>query len=426
MVTTALFLSFAVFLVLTVPIGVALGLSAVVAVHLSPKMQYTHVCQTLVTAIDSFPLMAVPFFILAGEIMGRGGISRRLLNTARAFFGNFTGGLGMVTVAACMFFAAISGSGPATVAAIGSLMIPSMVAKSYSPEYSGAIVAAAGSIGVIIPPSIPMVVYSVAVGVSISSMFIAGVLPGLLIGLALIATNHVISRKNGYGGEKEIFTTGEKLRIVWEAKWSLLVPFIILGGIYGGVFTPTEAAAIAVIYGVVVGLFIYRDIKVSDLYDIFRQAGLTTATAMIIMGSAAIFGRILTMEQIPNKIATFIIALTESRLLILLMINFLLLIVGCFMETLAAILILAPILLPVAKLVGVDPIHFGIIMIVNLAIGFITPPLGVNLFVAGGIARISLERICRAIVAPLAVMIVVLMIITYVPSLSLWLPGLMR
>ncbi|MCC8189733.1 MAG: TRAP transporter large permease [Planctomycetes bacterium] len=423
MVTAALFLSFAVFLVLTVPIGVALGLASVVAVYLSPKMQFGHIPQTLVTAIDSFPLMAVPFFILAGEVMGRGGISKRLLHTARAYFGGFTGGLGMVTVAACMFFAAISGSGPATVAAIGSLMIPSMVERGYDRSYSGAIVAAAGSIGVIIPPSIPMVIYSVAVGASISSMFMAGILPGLLIGLALIAMNYTVSRAKGYGGERERFTLPQKLIITGNAFWSLLVPFIILGGIYGGVFTPTEAAAVAVLYGIFVGLVIYQDITVRDLYDIFRRAGLTTATAMIIMGSAAIFGRILTMEQIPTRVAQIITSLTDSKILILLMINGLLLIVGCFMETLAAILILAPILLPVVRLVGVDPVHFGIIMIVNLAIGFITPPLGVNLFVAAGIARLSLEEVCRSIIVPLAVMLVVLVLITYVPALSLAVPG---
>ena len=425
MVTTAIFASFAVFLVLTVPIGVSLGLASTVAVLCSTKMKFTHITQTMVTAIDSFPLMAVPFFILAGEIMGRGGISKRLLNTARAYFGSYTGGLGLVTVAACMFFAAISGSGPATVAAIGSLMIPSMVDKGYSKGYSGALVAASGSIGVIIPPSIPMVVYSVAVGTSISTMFMAGIIPGILIGIALIIMNYFISKKEGYGGEREHYTLREKLRITRDAIWSLLVPFIILGGIYGGVFTPTEAAAVAVIYGIIIGLFVYKDIKIRDLYDILRQAGLTTATAMIIMGTAAIFGRILTMEQVPNRVAAFITSMTDNWILVLMMINVLLLVVGCFMETLAAILILAPILLPVVKQVGVDPIHFGIIMIVNLAIGFITPPLGVNLFVAAGIAKISLESICRSIVKPLVAMLVVLMLITYFEELSLWVPSLL-
>lgn len=421
-----LFLSFAVFLILRVPIGAALGLASLTAIIFSPSMDISFLTQSLITAIDSFPMMAVPFFILAGEIMGRGGISKRLLSTARAFFGRYTGGLGFVTVAACMFFAAISGSGPATVAAIGGLMIPSMVDKGYSRSYSGGIVAAAGSIGVIIPPSIPMVIYSVAVGTSISAMFMAGIGPGLLVGIALITLNFFVSKKEGYVGDEEVLTVKEKLKIAWEAKWSLLVPIIILGGIYGGIFTPTEAAAVAVIYGIVVGLFIYRDIKLADLFDVFRQAGLTTATAMIITGSAAAFGRILTVEQVPVRIANFITSITDSKILVLLFINILLLIVGCFMETLAAIIILAPILLPVATAVGVDPIHFGIIMIVNLAIGFVTPPLGVNLFVACGIANIKLEQISKAIIKPLVVMIAVLLLITYVPQISMFLPSLMN
>jgi C4-dicarboxylate transporter DctM subunit len=409
-----------------VPIGVALGIASLAAIIASPTMDITFLVRSLVSASDSFPIMAVPFFILAGEIMSRGGISERLLDTARALFGNYTGGLGLVTVATCMFFAAISGSGPATVAAIGSLMIPSMTMKGYSKDYSSAIVASAGSIGVIIPPSIPMVVYSVAVGTSISSMFIAGILPGIFIGFGLIVLNYFISKKAGYVGDGQRYTIQEKLKIIWDAKWSLLVPLIILGGIYGGIFTPTEAAAVAVLYGLVVGVFVYRDIRVKELFDIFRRAGLTTVTATIILGAATALGRILTMEQVPVRLAGWITSFTDSKIVILLLINILLLIVGCFMETLSAILILAPILLPVVTAVGVDPIHFGIIMVVNLAIGFITPPVGVNLFVACGIAKIPLENISKAIVKPLIVMIIVLLFITYVPQISLTLPGLMR
>ena len=426
MVIAVLVATFALCIFLTVPIGAALGIASLAAIVASPSMDITFLTRSLVAASDSFPIMAVPFFILAGEIMSRGGISERLLNTARALFGSYTGGFGLVTVAACMFFAAISGSGPATVAAIGSLMIPSMTEKGYSQYYSGAIVAAAGSIGVIIPPSIPMVVYSVAVGTSISSMFIAGILPGLLIGVSLMILNYFISRKAGYAGDGHLYTFRERAKIIWDAKWSLFVPLIILGGIYGGVFTPTEAAAVAVLYGLVIGVFVYRDIKAKDLFDIFRQAGHTTATAMIILGAATALGRILTMEQIPVRLAGWIMSFTDSKILILLLINILLLVVGCFMETLSAILILAPILLPLAKAVGVDPIHFGIIMIVNLAIGFITPPVGVNLFVACGIAKIPLEAISKAIAKPLAVMLIVLMLITFIPQISLLLPGFMR
>jgi len=389
-------------------------------------MDLTFLARTLVTASDSFPIMAVPFFILAGELMSRGGISIRLLSFARVLFGKYTGGFGFVAIAACMFFSALSGSGPATVAAIGSLMIPSMAENGYDKSYSSALVACAGSLGVIIPPSIPMVVYGVAVGASIGALFIAGIFPGILIGVALIILNYFISRKAGYRGDPHVYTTRERFSILWDAKWAAFMPFIILGGIYGGIFTPTEAAAVAVAYGLLVGMFVYRDIKLKDLFGIFSGAALTTATIMIILGAASAFGRILTLEQIPVRLSNWILSLTNSKILILLIINILLLFVGCIMETLSAILILAPILLPIAESIGVDRVHFGIIMVVNLAIGFVTPPVGVNLFVACGIAKLPIERIAKAALKPLAVMILVLMFITYIPEISLFLPGLMK
>ena len=426
MVTAVLFITFIICILFTVPIGVALGIASLAAIIVSPSMDITFLTRSLVAASDSFPIMAVPFFILAGELMSRGGISERLLSTARVLFGRYTGGFGLVTVAACMFFAAISGSGPATVAAIGSLMIPSMMEKGYSKNYSSALVAAAGSIGVIIPPSIPMIVYGVAVGASIGTMFIAGILPGILIGFSLIVLNYFISRRAGYVGDRHDYPFRERVKIIYDAKWSLLVPFIILGGIYGGIFTPTEASAVAVFYGLIVGVFVYRDIKIKDLYSIFARTGLTTATIMIILGAATALGRILTMEQVPVRLANWIISLTDNKIFILLFINILLLVVGCFMETLSAILILAPILLPLAKAVGVDTVHFGIIMVVNLAIGFITPPVGVNLYVACGIAKIPIEAISKAIIKPLLVMIFDLMLITYIPEITLLLPGFMR
>ena len=426
MVTSLLFGTLAVCLFLTVPIGVALGLAALVGILMNPTMDLTFLARTLVTASDSFPIMAVPFFILAGELMSRGGISIRLLSFARVLFGKYTGGFGFVAIAACMFFSALSGSGPATVAAIGTLMIPSMVDNGYAKSYSGALVACAGSLGVIIPPSIPMVVYGVAVGASIGALFIAGIFPGILIGIALIILNYFISRKAGYRGDPRVYTTRERFAILWDAKWAAFMPFIILGGIYGGIFTPTEAAAVAVAYGLCVGIFVYHDIKLKDLFGIFSGAALTTATIMIILGAASAFGRILTLEQIPVRLSNWILSLTESKILILLIINILLLFVGCIMETLSAILILAPILLPIAESIGVDRIHFGIIMVVNLAIGFVTPPVGVNLFVACGIAKLPIENIAKAALKPLAVMIFVLMFITYIPEISLFLPGLMK
>lgn len=422
-----LFLFLAIALVIGVPVGIALGIAALVGIAASSgAFQYQLISQSMITAMDSFPLLAVPFFILAGEIMGQGGVSKRLLGAANAFFGRYMGGMGAVSVVACMFFAAVSGSAPATTAAIGGIMIPSMIEKRYGSAYSSALVASSGSIGVMIPPSIPMVIYSVSASTSITAMFMAGIIPGVMVGLGLIVYNWFHCRKRPeIQRSEEVYTTRQKLQILWDAKWALLIPVIILGGIYGGIFTPTESAAIAVVYGLVVSLFIYRDITFKDLFRIFSKAGLTTATCLIIMGTAATFGRLLNLQQIPTTIATAMTSLTDNKYVILLLIIILLLVVGCFMETLSAITILTPILLPVVVAVGVDPVHFGIIMVVGLAIGFITPPLGVDLFVASGIGKISLEEISRAVIPPLLVMVAILILIAVAPSLSLLLPNLM-
>lgn len=420
--TFVLFGTFALFLALNLPVGASLGLSSVCAIVATGSMDIAYLARNLVTAVDSFPLMAVPFFILAGELMGKGGIAKRLIGVANAFFGRRTGGLAIVTVVTCMFFAAISGSGPATVAAVGGIMAPAMINKGYKKGFSSGIVAAAGSIGVMIPPSIPMVIYSVSAGVSITTMFAAGIIPGILVGLVLCAYSWLHSRKESYPRDETALSLGEKLKTVWDAKWALLVPIIILGGIYGGIFTPTESAAVAVIYGFVVGRFVYKDLGNKEVFDVLKGAGQTTGTIMIILGTAATFGRILTLEQIPTRVAAAIAGFSDNPIVILMLINALLLLVGCFMETLAAIMILTPILLPIATQIGIDPVHFGIIMIVNLAIGFITPPLGVNLFVACGISKISLEEISKAIVLPLIAMILALLLITYIPDISLAIP----
>ena len=412
-------------LVLRVPIGISLGLSSLATIFCSGVVQPTYMAQTLVTGCDSFPLMAVPFFILAGELMATGGISRRLLNIADAFLGRKYGGLAHVTVVACMFFAAISGSGPATVAAIGGLTIPTMIKQGYDTGYSGAIAAAAGSIGVVIPPSIPMVMYSVATGASVGALFLGGIIPGLIIGLSLMLyTKWYCTKRQYINKESQPFswrTVGHSLA---DGIWALLVPVIILGGIYGGIFTPTEAAAVAVAYGLIIGAFVYKELKFKDLVGIFANASLTTATIMIILGTANTFGRILTMQKVPGHIAAFFQSITDSRIVILLLINLLLLFVGCFMETNAAIIILAPIFLPVVQAMGVDPVNFGIVMVINLAIGFITPPLGVNLFVAANVAQTTLGKICRGIVPIIGVMILDLMLFTYLEPIVMFLPRL--
>ena len=426
MTSLILFGLFALLMIIGVPIGISLGIAAMAALSYGGLVDSSYLAQSLVTSIDSFPLMAVPFFILAGDLMGSGGISRRLLDVGEILFGRFTGGLGLVAVATCMFFAAISGSGPATVAAIGGILFPAMIKRGYDRNFSVGLVASAGCIGVVIPPSIPMVIYATSSGSSVSSLFLAGVIPGLLIGVVLMLVSWIIARKNGYHGTERSYTGREIFNILWDAKWALLVPVIILGGIYGGVFTPTEAAAVAVGYGFFVGVFIYKDLKLPDVYKVLAHSALTSATVMVIVGTATVFGRVLAIEGIPVKLANEIVALTSDPIMILLLINVLFLVVGCFMETLAAIIILTPILLPVVLKVGVDPVHFGILMIVNLAIGMVTPPMGINLFVGSRVGNAQLEGVIRGAMPFLLSMIVVLLVLTYVPQITLWLPNLMK
>ncbi|WP_394141177.1 TRAP transporter large permease [Cytobacillus oceanisediminis] len=414
-----LFGSFAVFLFLTVPIGIAIGLAVLFTILYTGGMPVEFLMKELTNSVDSFPLLAVPYFIIAGEIMGKGGISKRLFNVADSMVGNKTGGIAMATIITCMFFAAISGSGPATVAAIGGIMIPAMVQKGYDKRFATAVVAAAGSIGVIIPPSIPMVIYGVSGSVSIGDMFIAGIIPGIMVGIGLMIYSYIHSKKMGYTGTDQATTIKGVLTALWEAKWALLIPVVILGGIYGGIFTPTEAAVVAVVFGLIVSVFVYKELKFKDLPQIFVDSALTTATVLVIVGAATAFGRLLTIEQIPNQIAAAMMSISSEPLIIMLLITLLLLIVGCFMDTIAAIIILTPILLPVALQIGYDPIHFGIIMIVNLSIGFITPPLGVNLFVGAGISGLSLEQLSKAIVPFFFAMLITLLIIIVAPQLSL-------
>lgn len=424
MTTSILFSVLVLCLIARIPIGISLGIAALSTISYSGIVTTRYLAQTLTTSLDSFPLMAVPFFILAGDLMGTGGISRRLILVANTFLGGVTGGMAIVTVTACMAFAAISGSGPATVAAIGGLVIPEMLRQGYDKRFVCGLIAAAGTIGVIIPPSIPMVIYSVVVSSSISRMFMAGIIPGLLVGAGLVGYAYWYSRRMGYRFPAPATTFAQKFAVVREAKWALAVPVIILGGIYGGVFTPTEAAAIAVIYGFVMGKFVYRELSWSDVPRTIANSALTTATILIIIGTATSFGRILTLEHIPDTIASAIAQLS-SPVLIMLLIVTLLLFVGCFMETLASIIILAPILLPIALNLGLDPTYFGIVMVVGLAIGFVTPPLGVNLFVTCGIADIPLDTLSRAILPWIGVLVTCLLLITLFPGLSLFLPRLL-
>lgn len=424
-IAAVVFIALIISLVLTVPIGFSLGIASLAYIFATDQLTLGFVARNMVTGTDSFPIMAIPFFVFAGELMGGGGISKRLLDVANVFFGRIRGGLAIVTVVVCMFFAAISGSGPATVAAVGGMVVPTMLEKGYDKKFVLALIAAAGSIGVIIPPSIPMVVYSVTVNSSVSSLFLAGFIPGILIGLVLIVYSYFYARKAGYKGDTEPFSIGRALREVWRGKWALLSPVIILGGIYGGIFTPTEAAAVSVIYSLIIGLFVHKELNFKQMLDVTKRSCETTATILVVIGCATGFSKVLTLGRIPTTVATLLTTMTDSKVLILLLINLLLLLVGCFMETVCAIMILAPILFPVVTALGVDPIHFGIIMVTNLAIGFITPPLGVNLFVASRVGETTLDVVIRGIVPFLVLMIATLMLITYVPAISMFLPNLL-
>ncbi len=421
-----LFGGFALFLVLNVPIGFALGL-AVLGYLASADSTFPLriLSQTMVTACDSFPLMAVPFFILAGAVMEGGGLSRRLVDFAESIMGHVTGGLAMVTVLTCMFFGAISGSSPATVAAIGAIMIPAMVSKGYPPRFAVGLAAVAGGLGVIIPPSIPMVVYGVATNESVGYLFLGGFGPGVICGFFLMAVSYYISRREGYLGSGRPFALREVMRAGNAAKWALLVPIIILGGIYGGVFTPTEAAVVAVFYGIVAGKYIYKELSWASVNKHLVDSAVMVASILIIVGTATTLGKIMTAEQIPEAIARGLLAFTDSKLVFLVLINCFLLVVGCIMDTLGAILILGPILAPVAAQYGVDPIHFGLIVIVNLAVGFVTPPVGMNLFVACGLTGQNLDEVSRAVIPFAIAMGSALIFITYVPEITLAIPQLL-
>ena len=418
-------LVFVVALFFNIPIAIALGLASLIFTTLLSSLPIDLVIQSYVSGVDSFPLLAVPFFILAGDIMVEGGISTRLVRFSMSLLKNMTGALGMVVVLTSTIFAAISGSGPATVACVGGILVPAMLAHGYDRSFSCTLVASAGALGPVIPPSISFIIYGIVTQQSITALFMAGVIPGLMMAAILMAIVYYVSKREGYGADTE----DEDLTFVkafGEAKWSLLVPVIILGGIYGGFFTPTEAAIVACNYAIIVGMFVYREIGIKSLYPIFVRTALVSGTVLILVSSATAFGRILTMQGATTQLAEGLLALSTNKYVILLLINLFLFLVGMVMETLAAIIILAPLFLPVVKTLGVDPIHFGVIMVVNLVIGMCTPPVGVNLFVAARIGNLPIESMFKWLGIMLGGLIAVLMLVTYVPQFSLFLPNLMK
>lgn len=425
---TVLFVAVVVLLFFSVPVAVCLGFASLLALYVK-GMPLVNLAQSVYESLDSFSLMAVPFFILAGNLMQTGGISRRLIGLANALVGWFRGGLGSASVLASMFFATISGSSSATTAAVGSTLIPAMAKKGYPKNFAAATCAAAGELGVIIPPSIPMVIYGLVANVSIGSLFIAGFIPGLMIGLSLIVTIIVMARVKGFDvvGKQ---TFRQWRRELWkafiDAFYALVMPFIILGGIYAGWFTPTEASVIAVVYGLLVGMFVYRELKWSDLLPIFSKSMVATSLIMLIVGYAAIFGYVLAVEQVPQNLGRAISQLSSNPIVFMLLVNILLFLVGTLLEAIVTIILVAPILAPVAATFGIDPVHFGIVMIVNVAIGMLTPPVAVNLVVACKVANLRMSQLTRPVCLYLVVLTIDVLIISYVPAISTWLPSITK
>ena len=409
--------SMLVFFGLTVPIAVSIGLGAMAGVS-AANLPSLVVAQQLYAALDKYPLVAIPFFILAGNLMEAGGISERMVEFAKSLVGGVQGGLAMACVVTCMIFAAVAGSSVATTFAVGAILIPAMVRHGYPAPFAASLQATAAELGVIIPPSIPMILFAVSTDTSTGELFIAGVVPGILIAGALMAYVWLYARRNGLGLED-----GEGRLALWPAfkrAWlALLMPAIILGGIYGGIFTPTEASVVAVVYAVVVGMLIYRRISFSTLSATLHRSVVSTATIMFIIANAGVFGFLLNRAGVPDALGQWLAQIFSDKVSFLLGVNAALFVIGMFIETSASIVVLAPLLLPVAVAFGIDPVHFGIIMVINLALGMITPPFGVNLFAAGSIARVPLERLIRPLLPFVGTVVACLLLITYVPQLSL-------
>ncbi|HAR96121.1 MAG TPA: C4-dicarboxylate ABC transporter permease [Deltaproteobacteria bacterium] len=423
MTLTIIFLCFFLLLTLSMPISLVLVTTTAVYLFFIAQTPLTSLIQQLFNGLDNFVLLGVPFFILAGNIMAEGAISDRLVKVMKLCVGRFTGGLAMSSVLACVFFAAISGSSPATVIAIGSIMIPALVKEGYGERFSIGLLTSAGSLGILIPPSIPMILYALMMNVSVAEIFMAGFLPGVFIGLSLMVYSYITSRRHGWRAPERV-SFREGLRIVREGLWALCLPFLVLGGIYGGVFTPTEAAAVSVVYALVVELFIYRELKPARIIGICKDSAILSGALLFILSCATTFIWLLTVEQVPIKLADLIIRNIDNKLLFLLAINGALLLIGALMDIVTAIIVISPILVETLNRFGIDYVHYGIIMIVNIECGFLTPPFGLNLFVSMALTKKSLIDVGRATLPFMAIFLACLLVITYVPQIALLLPRL--
>ncbi|MEO7335806.1 MAG: TRAP transporter large permease subunit [Caldimonas sp.] len=422
MTIAALFTMLFVFMLIGMPVAVALGLSSLLTIMLFAHDSLASLALKLFETSEQFTLLSIPFFILAGAFMTTGGVAKRMIRFAVACVGHLRGGLAIASVLACMLFAAVSGSSPATVVAVGSIVIAGMMRAGYPQSFAAGVVCNAGTLGILIPPSIVMVVYGAATETSVGKLFMAGVIPGIVLGLMLIVAIVVLARIRNLPSQPRA-SIKEVAVAARDSLWGLMLIFIILGGIYGGVFTPTEAAAVAAVYAFLVAVFVYRDIGFRQIPDVLIDAVRVTAMLMFIVANALLFAHVLTTERIPQVIAEQIVSWGMSSWAFLIVVNILLLVAGAFMEPTGIILILAPILFPIAMRLGIDPVHLGIIMVVNLEIGMVTPPVGLNLFVTAGITGMSIGQVVRAALPWLSVLLLFLVIVTYVPQMSLWLPA---
>lgn len=425
MTSGLLVILFFAFLIIGIPFAFSIILSCGAFLSITGFKPLVLIGQRLVTGMDSFPLLAVPLFILAGNLMDKGGISRRLVNWADYLVGRMTGGIGMVAVVSCMIFAALTGSGPATVAAIGSLLLPTMIRRGYKSRDAAGLVAAAGALGPIIPPSIPMIIYGVSMNVPITKMFMGGIGVGLLIGGCLMIVNYFYAKKNKISVEGTEFSLKGFLKATWDALGALLLPLIILGGIYGGVFTPTEAAAVAVMYSLILGGLLYKEIKLGEMPKMLIESTKTSAMVIFIIGAANILQWLLSATGLPSAVAAAAIKVVTSKITYLLLLNVILFIAGALIDTIAAIIILGPILVPIGLSLGLDPLHLGVLFVVNLVIGYVTPPFGYNLFTATSISGEPFSEVVKGVLPFLLVEVICVLIISFVPEFITWLPSVL-
>lgn len=411
-------------LAIGIPIAFCLGIASIVILY-AKNIPLLVIAQRMFTGIDVFPFMAIPFFILAGELMNKSGITSKLVKFSDLFVGHIKGGLSHINIVASMFFAGITGSAVADTSAIGSMLIPAMKEKGFDIDFSAAVTAASSVVGPIIPPSIPMVIFALLSGQSVAALFIAGLFPGILLGISLLVVSYIISVRRNYPKRDEKIRLKDFIISCINAIVPLMMPLIILGGILSGMFTATEASAIAVVYSLIIGFLVYRNLKLKDLYNIFIDTAKTTGIVFLVIACANIFNWLLSVEQVPQLMARIFKEHISNPLMFLLLLNLMLLFLGTFMEGTAAMIITVPLFLPIAKAYEIHPVMFGVIVVLNLMIGLITPPVGLCLYVASGIAKISLERISKAVIPFLIAEIVTLLIVTYWPFLTLWLPSIL-